>query len=69
MITESAVRYKCPLDSMSKINCHGEIAPHPRIEPATPGLQSDALPNELSGRTTILLNYGIFKLTLVNINI
>ena len=39
MISESAVRDKWPLDSMSEINYHGEIMPRPKIEPATPGLQ------------------------------
>ena len=39
MIIESAVRDKWPLDWMSEINCHGEIAPRPGIEAATPVLQ------------------------------
>ena len=38
MIPESAMRDKCPLDSMSEINCQGEIMPQPRIELVTPGL-------------------------------
>ena len=39
IIFESVMRDKWPLDSMSEINCHGEITPRPRIEPASTGLQ------------------------------
>ena len=42
MTSESVVRDKGPFDSISEVNyCQEEITPqwpHPRIEPATPGL-------------------------------
>ena len=37
MISISAERDKLPLDSMSEINCHREISPCLKINPATPG--------------------------------
>ena len=36
MIFESAVKDKCPLDPMSKINCHREITSCPKIKPCDP---------------------------------
>ena len=59
MIPESAVEDKWPLDSMSKINCHWEITPCQRIEPATPRLQIQCS-IELMVRPFLTLNQNMF---------
>ena len=38
-VSESVMRYKWPLVSMSVINCQGEITPREKIKPETSGLE------------------------------
>ena len=60
MIFQSAVRDKNGLlDSMSMINCHGEVKPHMRIEPAVPELQIRCSPYWANSKDLQLIWHAI----------
>ena len=66
MISESVVRDKWPLDSMSEISCYGDILPHPRIEQVTPWFH--ALFFELIKQTQTLHPVKINGFTIIDVD-